>query len=101
MPTAEGRGVRRRTGKIEKSQIAREVLAYLAEHPKAQDTLEGIIEWWLLEREIKRQTTLVKEALGDLVATGLLIECRSTGDAHVRYQVNRDRLREIPQLIEK
>jgi len=101
MPTAEGRGVRRRTGKIEKSQIAHEVLEYLAEHPEAQDTLEGIIEWWLLEREIKRQTALVKEALADLVAEGLLLECRGKGDALSRYQVNRARLNQIRELIEK
>lgn len=93
--------MRRRTGKIEKSQIAHEVLAYLAEHPEAQDTLEGIIEWWLLEREIKRQTALVKEALADLVAAGLLIECRGESDALARYQVNRARLNQIRELIEK
>ena len=92
--------MRRRTGTTEKSKIAHEVLAYLAEHPEAQDTLEGIIEWWLLEREIKRQTALVKESLGDLVAAGLVLECPG-GDRSVRYQVNRARLREIRKLIEK
>jgi len=30
----------------------REILAYLADHPDAQDTLAGIFEWWLLERKI-------------------------------------------------
>jgi len=92
--------VRRRTGTIEKSQIKHEVLAYLAEHPEAQDTLEGIIEWWLLEREVKRQTRLVKEALADLLAAGLVVECRGS-DARARYQVNRARLREIRELIEQ
>ncbi len=46
-----------------KTQITYDILGYLAEHPGAQDTLEGIIEWWLLEQEIKRQTGKVKEAL--------------------------------------
>lgn len=92
--------MRRRTGKIEKSQIAHEVLAYLAEHPEAQDTLEGIIEWWLLEREIKRQTALVKESLGELVVAGLVLECQGS-DAQTRYQVNHAKLREIRELIEK
>lgn len=92
--------MRRRTGKIEKSQIAHEVLAYLAEHPEAQDTLEGIIEWWLLEREIKRQTALVKESLGELVVAGLVLECQGS-DAQMRYQVNHAKLREIHELIEK
>ena len=55
-----------------KKQIAREILAYLAEHPDAQDTLEGIVQWWLLERKIRYQTNIVKEILDDLVLQGLV-----------------------------
>ena len=51
-------------------EIGDEILAYLVDHPKARDTLEGIVEWWLLEREIKFETARVKEALSNLVAGG-------------------------------
>lgn len=79
--------------------IAYEVLAYLAEHPESQDTLEGIVEWWLLEREIKQQTALVRESLAELVARGLVVE-RVGPDSRVRYQVNRERMREVRDVVE-
>jgi hypothetical protein len=47
----------------ERTKLAREVLAYLAEHSDSQDTLEGIVEWWLLDREVKTWTKNVKDAL--------------------------------------
>jgi hypothetical protein len=96
----KGHDVKWRTDKNDKSQITREVLAYLADHPEAQDTLEGIIEWWLLEQQIKRHTERVKECMADLVTQGLVIEHQSI-DAHVRYQMNPARLSEIRKLIEK
>lgn len=89
--------MRRHTGTHTKSFVAREVLTYLVEHPEAQDTLEGVMEWWLLEREIKRQTALVREALSELVEQGLVIE--QSGGGRTRYQVNSARLREIGELI--
>ena len=53
-----------------KLQIGYQIMAYLVDHPNARDTLEGIVEWWLLEREIKFETARVKEALSNLVAGG-------------------------------
>jgi hypothetical protein len=70
----------------------------LAEHPDSQDTLEGIVEWWLLEREIKHQTALVSKALAELVERGLVVE-RQRADARASYQVNRTRLGEIRELL--
>jgi hypothetical protein len=82
----------------ERPPVGREVLAYLAEHPDSHDTLEGIVEWWLLEREIKHQTTLVRAALAELVERGLVVEhCRA--DARSSYQINRARLAEIRELL--
>jgi len=59
-----------RTGK---PQVVYKILAYLSEHPQAQDTLEGIVEWWLLEQQIKCRTVQVKEALAELVARGFVL----------------------------
>jgi hypothetical protein len=72
---------------VDKSQIAGDVLDYLAAHPAAQDTLEGIVEWWLEEQHIIRQTSGVKEALDDLVARGLIIE-RHGQDARTFYRIS-------------
>jgi hypothetical protein len=84
----------------EKSEIAHEILGYLAEHPDAQDSLEGIVEWWLLERRLRRKTQLVKEVLADLVAQGLVQQSQNR-DAHSRYRLNPTRAEEIQGLLKK
>jgi DNA-binding PadR family transcriptional regulator len=83
----------------EKTKIAREILAYLAEYPDAQDTLEGIVEWWLLDQAIKNRTKNVKEALAELVAEGLVIE-REGRDGRIHYRVNRRKRREIREWLD-
>ena len=80
------------------SRVGYQILTYLVEHPEAQDTLEGIIEWWLLERQIKFQTARVKEALSELVAKGLVIEQKEY-DSKIHYRVNQSRLEEIRELF--
>lgn len=80
------------------SSTAYEVLAYLVEHPDAQDTLEGIMEWWWLEQQIKRWVAQVRTALAELVARGLVLE-REGGDGQIHYRVNRQRLDEIRALL--
>ena len=82
----------------DKVQIVNEILAYLVDHPKAQDTFEGIVNWWLLERSIKFQEAQVKKALDELVAKGLAIELKGN-DSKIRYQVNQSRLEEIEKLV--
>jgi hypothetical protein len=82
----------------DKSKIGNEILAYLIEHPRAQDTLEGIVEWWLLEREIKFQEAQVKKALAELVSKGLVIEQR-LNNSKIHYRVNQSRYQEIKKLI--
>ncbi len=80
--------------------LSYEIISYLAEHPDAQDTLEGIMHWWLLEREIKFWTAEVREALAKLVHEGLVVE--HTGpDARTHYRLNRSKAREIRALLEK
>jgi hypothetical protein len=82
------------------SPIAYEILAYLAAHPEAQDTVEGIVQWWLLEQHIQRQTVHVKAALAQLVAEGLVLE-RKGKDARVHYRVNQHKLDEIAVLLKR
>ena len=81
-----------------KSHIAFEILIYLYEHPEAQDTLDGIVHWWLLERKIKYQSFLVKEALGDLVKNGLLSEWKKD-NIETRYGLNIYKLNDIQEII--
>jgi hypothetical protein len=83
-----------------KSQIGYQILTYLAEHPEAQDTVEGIAEWWLLERQIKFQTASVKEALFELVAKELILEHRGL-DSKTIYRINQAKSKEIKEFFKK
>ena len=74
--------------------IAQDVLAYLLEHPQAQDTLEGIVEWWLQERHIKRYLPQVEASLEELCRRGLVLRQVGT-DKRTHYNLNRSRTQEI------
>ena len=80
-------------------QIAYDILAYLAENPDAQDTLEGIVGWWLLGQAVKPNTALVEEALTEPVNRGLILARRGKG-AQTYYKVNRRKLKEIRKMKE-
>lgn len=84
----------------DKGQISYEILAYLADHPSAQDTLEGVVEWWLLEETIKDRTERVKEAIDDLVSKRLLLE-RKGKDERTHYRINRRRVRAISEILKR
>ncbi|HEY6188600.1 MAG TPA: hypothetical protein VIW80_13165 [Pyrinomonadaceae bacterium] len=82
------------------AQTAHEILAYLAEHEDAQDTLEGIVEWWLLEQKIKSRTAEVEKALDNLIADGLILVNKG-GDARTHYCINPQKVRDIRVLLNK
>ena len=85
---------------VHTTSIADEILAYLVERPAAQDTFEGIVEWWFLEQEIQRRTTEVKDALASLVSKGFVIE-RKGRDSRLRYRINQRKIQEIHSLLPK
>ena len=85
---------------MQTTEIAREILAYLAEHPEAQDTLDGTIQWWLLERKSKYQTDIVRKALAELVAKEFLLEWKARDD-RIHYRVNQNKYDEIQAFLKK
>ena len=74
--------------------LRQQVLGYLLRHPEAQDTVEGIAEWWLLERRVEQALMIVTEVLTDLVSKEFLMATRAE-DGRVYYRLNRTREREI------
>jgi hypothetical protein len=80
-------------------EIARAILDYLKRNPEAQDTLEGIVQWWLPEQQNKPRTAIIKEALDKLVVAGLIAEHRGK-DAQISYRVTPQRLRNPDQTSE-
>ena len=83
----------------ETSQVSNSILAYLAKHPDAQDTIEGITDWWLLQRRIEVESSMVQQALLELTENGLILK-RKGRDARIRYRLNKSKLREIRKAIE-
>jgi hypothetical protein len=72
----------------DKHQACRYILNYLVEHPDAGDTLDGIVEWWLLNQKIRFETRIVSQAVAELVAQGLIVEQKGP-DARTIYRAKR------------
>lgn len=72
----------------EKKRACHDILAYLLENPDAGDTLDGIVEWWLLSQRIGFEIQTVSQALDKLVADGLIVEQKAAG-SRVIYRANR------------
>jgi hypothetical protein len=75
-----------------------QILAYLHANPDAQDTLEGIVEWWLLDQDIRRQTERVEQALAELAGRGLIV-ARMGSDSRVHYGIDRNKRDEIGSIL--
>jgi hypothetical protein len=98
-------GVRRRLSELRAhypamQRLGYEILAYLAEHPDAQDTTEGIIEWWLSGSAAKPNAALVEEALAELIALGFVLT-RKSEDARTYYKADRRKLDEISATLKR
>jgi len=66
-------------------EIEKRIRAYLSGHPEAHDTLEGIVEWWLLEQQIRQTSSAVEVALRGLVTKHVVEEfCARDGRVHYR-----------------
>jgi hypothetical protein len=72
----------------------------MLENVAAQDTLEGIVEWWLLEKKIQHNTAEVKSVLDELSAKNLIVEFKAP-DSRVRYRINRNKKIEIAAFLKR
>ncbi len=59
-------------------RIARDVQAYLQNHPHAADTLEGVVKWWLTRQRYDRAEAQVSRALELLEQRGLVARATTT-----------------------
>ena len=78
--------------------MTHELLRYWMERPNAHDTLEGIAEWWLLERYLRRRIAEVRSALAELVDRGWVVERRGA-DGRLHYHLDRSRLPDVEAFL--
>jgi len=52
------------------NKIAAEVMEYLQQRPMASDTLDGVVNWWLLQQSIMKNKSLVEQVLEHLAEQG-------------------------------
>ena len=83
----------------EQREVFYYILAYLSDNPDAGDTMDGIVEWWLLDQRIKFETRNVSEAVSQLVSQGLIVE--HTADSRTIYRVNTGRKKTIRAILNK
>ncbi len=69
--------------------LEKAILQYLAEHPQAMDTAEGITRWWNAGHQTPRSTSAVGRALDRLVEKGH-VEILGGGEQR-RYGLKRRR----------
>jgi hypothetical protein len=69
-------------------ELTQAILGYLAEHPGAMDTLEGIAGWWLLRQQVRTEVLRVAHVLDRLTSSGVLEEI-GTGNT-CRYRLRTD-----------
>jgi hypothetical protein len=66
---------------------APEILDYLARHPDAQDTIEGILHWWVLDACSREWAPRLADTVAQLVAGGFLEQKPSAG-GKVLYRIS-------------
>ena len=79
---------------------AREILRHYVDHPGSTDSLEGIVEWLLLEEVVQRRVEETRQALRWLVAHGFLQHAAQTVATPPLYRLNAGRLRAAERLLQ-
>jgi hypothetical protein len=78
--------------------LSDEILSYLASHPEAQDTLEGIAEWWLLKQRVVEVVGNLETVLYDLVSKEFVLVSK-LADGRLCYQFNRKMEKEVRKRL--
>jgi hypothetical protein len=64
-----------------------EILDYLARQPEAQDTIDGILQWWVLDSCVRSWAPKIAKTIGKLVEQGFLEE-KPSSDGRIFYHVS-------------
>jgi hypothetical protein len=69
-------------------ELAGEIRAYLKAHPDAADTLDGIVQWWIVHQRFLQGIRAAERALERLVGEGE-VEKIQTPDGRVIFRAAR------------
>jgi hypothetical protein len=82
----------------EERNTVHRILRYLVRNPKAQDTLEGVVEWWLMDKYTEENVLRAEAALEKLVSADLILQRRGK-ESRIYYKINPQKLKEIQVLL--
>ncbi len=68
------------------SDTAQAILDYLRRNPEAQDTVDGISQWWLPREQLAPRTAAIRKALQELIEAKLISEHHGK-DAQISYRI--------------
>lgn len=68
----------------EAAAVAEEIRRYLAAHPDAADSTEGVLDWWLMRQRDEQSAQLVGEAMRWLLEQGA-VTSRVMPDGQIVY----------------
>ena len=74
-------------GRLE-GDVASEILGYLTKHPSAEDTLEGIVQWLILEKHLQTTPGIVAHALAQLIERRLVTTRQSAGGPTIYHLIS-------------
>jgi Fe2+ or Zn2+ uptake regulation protein len=81
------------------TEIQAEILGYLENHPDAADTVEGIRQWWLMNRIAEYSHDRVQTALNQL-QEARLVESRRLGNERLVFAKTRGDCSVVPGLVD-
>jgi hypothetical protein len=92
------KGTEKVVARLNLSPLESEILGYLEGNQPAEDTLQGIVEWWLLNQHVRLAITAAKKALVQLVIRGKVVEVQGPdGRIHYRAKHRKSGTRDIPE----
>jgi len=71
---------------LDEARLIAAILHYLAEHPRAMDTFEGIAEWWVMREQVRTEVTHIERAILRLTAQGVIQEVLAGTEVYYRLR---------------
>ena len=70
------------------TNLQREIVGYLQKNPNAGDSLEGVMNWWLSQRNKKPDVAEIEQVLEQLIAEGSVRKVSLVGGT-ILYRKNK------------